>query len=181
MPESLVSEVKETIDEELVEEPNGKLGLEYEIDVEEETFEMTQMPQLSKGRYLHDFKMNKTLIIDTDNKRCFILALNRNEITPPRDFMEFINRLNKGVYQLDLEEVRHDTRVVLPPLERVPWEKYGIHIANSCKDKTSYLLEDVDKVLVKRSAPAVKTGKSEFIEFGGKHFIKYNIININDL
>merc|ERR1739840_67746 len=84
-----------------------------------ETFEMFQMPQLSRGKYLHDFKMNKTLIIDTDNNHCFIMPLDRKEIEPPRDFMEFINRLNNGIYQLDLDEVRHDTRVILPPIAKV--------------------------------------------------------------
>ena len=69
--------------------------------------------------------MNKTLIIDTDNNRCFIMALNRNEIAPPRDFMEFINRLNNGVYQLDLDEVRHETRVVTPPLDHVDSRVFG--------------------------------------------------------
>jgi len=157
---SLIEEVKETINEKVVEEADGKIGLEYEIDVETETFEMFQMPQLSRGKYLHDFKMNKTLIIDTDNNVCFIMPLDRKEIEPPRDFMEFINRLNNGIYQLDLDEVRHDTRVVLPPLEKVDMMEYGFHIANQCRRKSSYLLEDVAKVLVKRSAtPAEEVGK----------------------
>lgn len=177
---SLITEVKETINEKVNEEADGKIGLVYEIDVETETFEMFQMPQLSRGKYLHDFKMNKTLIIDTDNNHCFIMPLDRKEIEPPRDFMEFINRLNNGIYQLDLDEVRHDTRVVLPALTKVDREEYGFHIANQCHRRTSYLLEEVEKVLVKRSAPT--EGKTfNFIEFGGKHFIKYNIVNFSDL
>jgi len=177
---SLVTEVKETINEEVKQQPDGQIGLEYEIDIETETFEMFQMPQLSRGKYLHDFKMNKTLIIDTDNNHCFIMPLDRKEIEPPRDFMEFINRLNNGIYQLDLDEVRHDTRVVLPPLARVDMRDYGFHIASQCRRRTSYLLEEVEKVLVKRSAPT-DGKKFNFIEFGGKHFIKYNIVNIKDL
>jgi len=179
MPESHITEVKETLNEKLVEAPDGRIGLEYEIDLEMETFEMTQMPQLSRGKYLHDFKMNKTLIIDTDNDRCFIMALNREEVKPPKDFMDFITRLNNGVYQLDLDEVRHDTRVVTPALERVDWREYGVHIANNCRGRTSYLLEEVEKLLVKRSPS--DDNKYQFIEFGGKGFIKYNIVNINDL
>merc|ERR1712018_551478 len=179
MPESHITEVKETLNEKLVEAPDGRIGLEYEIDLEMETFEMTQMPQLSRGKYLHDFKMNKTLIIDTDNNRCFIMTLNRDEVKPPKDFMDFITRLNNGVYQLDLDEVRHDTRVVTPALERVDWREYGVHIANNCRGRTSYLLEEVEKLLVKRSPS--DDNKYQFIEFGGKGFIKYNIVNINDL
>lgn len=125
MEPSRITKIKETLEEKLVRQANGQLGLEYEIDVESETFEMTQMPQLSRGKYLHDFKMNKTLIIDTDHDRCFVMALNRAEISPPKDFMDFINHLNNGVYQLDLGEVRHETRVVLPPLEKLDYEEYG--------------------------------------------------------
>lgn len=177
---SLITEVKETINEKIKEEADGKIGLEYEIDVETETFEMFQMPSLSRGKYLHDFKMNKTLIIDTDNNHCFIMPLDRKEIEPPRDFMQFINRLNNGIYQLDLDEVRHDTRVILPPIAKVDMREYGFHIATQCRRRTSYLLEEVEKVLVKRSAPT--EGKPfNFIEFGGKHFIKYNIVNFSDL
>ena len=60
----------------------------------------------------------------------------------------------------------------------------SFHIANQCRRKSSYLLEYVAKVLVKRSATPTEgeVGKKfNFIEFGGKHFIKYNIVNINDL
>ena len=55
---SLITEVKETINEKIKEEADGKIGLEYEIDVETETFEMFQMPSLSRGKYLHDFKVH---------------------------------------------------------------------------------------------------------------------------
>lgn len=152
LPESLVTAVKETINENLVEQPDGKLDLEYEIDIETETFEMTQMPKLSRGKYLHDFRVNKTLIIDPDNDRCFIMALNRSEIEPPRSFIDLINRLSNGRYQLDLAEIRHETRVVFPPLEFIDPMIYGDHIALRCQGKTSFLLEDIEKILTKRSA-----------------------------
>jgi hypothetical protein len=45
------------VTEELVENQDGGIGLEYELDLEMETFEMTQMPELSRGKYLHDFKV----------------------------------------------------------------------------------------------------------------------------
>ena len=60
---SLITEVKETINEKIKEEADGKIGLEYEIDVETETFEMFQMPSLSRGKYLHDFKVHIILQI----------------------------------------------------------------------------------------------------------------------
>jgi hypothetical protein len=36
---------------------NGALELDYELDVEMEEFEMLQLPEISHGRYLHDFKV----------------------------------------------------------------------------------------------------------------------------
>ena len=65
-----------------MEEADGKIGLEYEIDVETETFEMFQMPQLSRGKYLHDFKVRivkfvhyKYLYLDYDLS-CTLIASN---------------------------------------------------------------------------------------------------------
>ena len=55
--ETLVSVLKKTVTEEDIVNENGGLRLEYEIDYEEEDFEITQMPQLSHGIYLHDFKV----------------------------------------------------------------------------------------------------------------------------
>ena len=124
-PDSMVTKVKETINEEVEESADGGLLLKWEMDEEVDMYELTELPQLSRGKYIHDFKMNKTLIVDDENNRCFIMELNRNEIKPPRDFMEFISRLENGIYQLNLNEVRHDTRVVFPPLDNVSWMKYG--------------------------------------------------------
>jgi len=36
---------------------NGALELDYELDVEMEEFEMLQLPEISHGKYLHDFKV----------------------------------------------------------------------------------------------------------------------------
>ena len=60
--ETLVSILKKTVTEEDIVNENGGLRLEYEIDYEEEDFEITQMPQLSHGIYLHDFKVGCFLI-----------------------------------------------------------------------------------------------------------------------
>jgi len=178
-PDSLVTKIKETINEEVEESADGSgLILKWEMDEEVDMIELTELPQLSRGKYIHDFKMNKTLILDDENNRCFIMELNRNEIKPPRDFMEFISRLENGIYQLNLNEVRHETRVVLPPIE-VSWMEYGVPIANNCQKRTSYRLEEVEKILEKRSVSEPKD--HQFIEFGGDSFITYNIVNLKEL
>ena len=36
---------------------NGGLELDYELDLDLEEFESLQLPEISHGRYLHDFKV----------------------------------------------------------------------------------------------------------------------------
>lgn len=157
---------------------NGALELDYELDVEMEEFEMLQLPEISHGRYLHDFKVNKTAIIDPDGERCFVLPLNRDEISPPRSLMDIISKLKNGAYELDLDEIRHDTKVVLPPL--TSFEGYGFFIEKSCAPLTTYRLEQVESTrnLVKRSVDG-SVSLDGFVEFAGKSFIKYNILNLD--
>ncbi len=55
-------------------------------------------------------------------------------------------------------------------------------IVNSCLDKKTYKLVSVNEIRIqKRSAEIGDSNKFQFIEFGGKHMIKYNILNIDDL
>merc|ERR1712018_129798 len=96
-----------------------------------ETFVIEQMPQLSSGIYIHDFKFNKTVIVDTDNNRCFIMALNRDEIQTPKTFMDFAYNYQRGMYDLDVDEIRRDTIVVTPALENVCYDEYGYVIVLS--------------------------------------------------
>merc|ERR1719219_2196362 len=99
------------------------------------------MPQLSRGRYIHDFAMEKTLIYDTDNNRCFIMELDTNEISPPENICDMIRGMqNDGVYQMNLEEVRKETYA--HKLENVTREQFGCPIASICRDKKSYWLDE---------------------------------------
>jgi len=179
LTETRITEVEQTVEETVVQDRDGNIKVEVEVDEQMETFVIEQMPQLSRGIYLHDFKMNKTVIVDTVNDRCFIMDLDRNEIKPPKDFMELVNNMYSGMYELDVDEIRHDTRVVTPSLESVGCKEYGFVIYINCRDRTSYRLEDVEKSLKKRSTEEGK--KYQFIEFGGKSFIEYNIVNLHDL
>ena len=56
--ESHFFQVTGTLTEKLVKNELGRVGLEYEMDFELETYEMTKMPELSHGRYIHDFKVS---------------------------------------------------------------------------------------------------------------------------
>ena len=96
---------------------DGGVELDYELDLDFEEFEEFQMPQISHGRYLHDFTVNQTAIIDPDGARCFVLPLDQEDVPRPRSFFDIVRNMRDGVYGLDIGEVRTDTRVVLPPVQ----------------------------------------------------------------
>ena len=64
---------------------------------------------------------------DSEDGRCFIMDLDRSEVSPPRTWLELIEKMNNGAYYLDLEEIRHDMVVVLPALSNVKGntDEYG--------------------------------------------------------
>lgn len=166
---------KMEIDEKL--RSDGTIEFDYKLDLDYDEYEEFELPDLSYGRYLHDFKVNKTAIIDPAGKRCFVFPLDRNEISPPKSLMDIITKMKDGAFELDIDEIRHDTRVVLPPISNL--DSYGFFISRSCAGRTTYRLEEVTKRVVKRSA--VTNDKFQFAEFGGKAMIKYNIVNLNEI
>ena len=56
---------------------------------------------------------------DSEDGSCFIMFLDRSEVSPPRTWLELIEKMNNGAYYLDLEEIRRDMVVVLPALTDV--------------------------------------------------------------
>merc|ERR1711935_993689 len=125
----------------------------YEYTEDEQTLELFQMPQLSSGRYIHDFEKEKTLIFDSVNDRCFVMDLDKNEIKPPKTICDMYRGMNEadgdGVYKMDLEEVRQET--------------YATEIAEMTREKRS--TDSIEK-------------EPDFIGFGGKSLVKTSIFNI---
>jgi hypothetical protein len=120
---------------------DGTFELMYEMDLEEETFELIQMPDVSSGLYVHDFTVNRTAIIE-DN-RCFVMVMDRNEIAPPRNLLDILVNTKDG-YELDLDEIQHDMMIVLPELTPEDlFKEYGYFIGRACHDKTAYKLVPV--------------------------------------
>jgi hypothetical protein len=97
--------------------PDGSIEFDYELDLDFEEFESFELPELSSGRYLHDFRVNKTAIVDRAGGRCFVMPLDRDEVPKPRSILDIISNMNDGTYELDIKQIRHDTRVILPPVE----------------------------------------------------------------
>lgn len=77
---------------------------------------------------------NQTGIIDPDGNRCFVMPLDRDRIPKPRNLYEVLQSMKSGKYDLDIEEVRMDTRVILPPVQDL--ELYGyVHLFAKYNEK----------------------------------------------
>jgi len=201
-PQSLpaTENLKESIEDrkEKVESQQEQLELDFDIDVEEDKEEL-QMPELSKGKYIHDFKMNKTAIIDHEKKRCFVFKLNRNDVASPRSLHEILRGMMKGMFDIDLHQIRKDMTITFPAVEN--FQEYGPAIKNACNRLTTYRLVSSTKPLVKvgeldkntdnesrltrtkRSRNAKATlakSNDKYLEFAGK-YIEYNIENLQDI
>ncbi len=165
--------------------PDGSIEFDYELDLDFEEYESFELPELSSGRYLHDFRVNKTAIVDRAGGRCFVMPLDRNEVPKPRSILDIINHMSDGTYELDIKQIRHRTRAILPPVEN-SLEEFGFFIFRACEGKTIYRLEKVvGNVIVKRSVGAggdrLPSSDFDFAEFTGNSMVKYNIVNLKDI
>ena len=52
-------------------------------------------------------------------------------------------------------------------------------IESYCKDRKTYKLQEESRILDKRSVG--ENDKFQFVEFSGKKFVKYNIVNLADI
>ena len=79
---------------------------DVELDLENDAMETLELPEVFSGRYLHDFMVNLTVIVDTLGRRCFIMKLDRNIIPKPRNIFDYLNKEREGVYEVDYEEIK---------------------------------------------------------------------------
>merc|ERR1712110_1225168 len=63
---------------------NRDFEFDFELDLDENQFESFELPEIFLGRYMHDFKVNHTGIIDRIGKRCFLMGLDRSLIPAPK-------------------------------------------------------------------------------------------------
>ena len=79
---------------------------DVELDLEDNAMETFELPEVFSGRYLHDFMVNLTAIVDVVGRRCFLMKLDRNLIAKPRNILDYLNKERDGVYDLNYEEVK---------------------------------------------------------------------------
>jgi integral membrane protein 2B len=67
-----------------------------EFDLDEDTAKIT-VPTFRDGRagrFVHDFKLNQTGIIDLTAKRCFVMPLDRSHVVPPKNMRDLIVKVS---------------------------------------------------------------------------------------
>ena len=125
------------------------------------------MPEVSSGVYIHDFTVNRTAIIE--ETRCFVMVMDRNEIAPPRTFYDMLQNIKKDGYELNLDEVQHDMKIVLPELKQEEvFQEYGLFVGRLCSGKTVYKLEPVSEEIasVQNLESEMENELSSLLRFG---------------
>ena len=151
------------------------------------------MPDVSSGMYIHDFMVDRTAIIE--NNRCFVMVMDRNEIAPPRNFLDILMKTTKDGYELDLDEIQHNMMIALPELTYDALLKdFGWFIGRACRDKSSYKLEPLPEEIA--SIQNLETAMENEMESGrhkrstenakifqeiSKSLISYKIVNYDAL
>lgn len=119
---------------------------QFELDLQNENYEKIDVPDFKDGRtgrFVHDFNLNKTGIIDVTGKRCFVMPLNRENVLPPRSMLDLIHKMWDGYYKVDTDVVRETMRVVIPPITDA--DEVGEYIAGECLGMPIYKLEKFEK------------------------------------
>ncbi|XP_050485387.1 integral membrane protein 2B isoform X2 [Bombus huntii] len=149
----------------------------FEIDLENEHYEKIDVPDFRggrQGRFVHDFNINKTGIIDIDGQCCFVMPLDRQAVLPPRNMYDLLRKMYNGYYEVDTEIVRKTMKVVTPPISDL--SVVGTYIARECQDLPTYMLTKVNSNVVKRSI-----SNGVFGQFAGKNIIEFDILNLEDI
>lgn len=159
---------------------------EFELDLEEDNYEEIHVPDFGlrrQGRFIHDFKVNKTGIIDLTTHRCYVMPLDRSHVLPPRSVYDLIKKMWMGYYSVDTQVVRETMRVVRPPVK--DYQPLGVYIANYCATFPTYNLERLYvHDLKKRSVDQLDAADGEegiqFAEFAGKNIVHFIILGADE-
>lgn len=143
---------------------------DFELDLDQNQFESFELPEIFLGRYMHDFKVNHTVIIDTLGKKCFLMGLDRNLIPAPKNVFDILLKMREGDFDIDYEEIRKTYRVAGSALEGF-LPSHGTFIPEACRDKPTYRIEET--IVVKRDVHRPKT--TMFGEYVGSKLITYEI------
>ncbi|XP_076055986.1 integral membrane protein 2C-like [Oratosquilla oratoria] len=117
---------------------------EFELELYGEFSEEIRVPSAgSHSKFIHDFKNNKTGIIDSTSGRCYIMPLDHTHVYPPRTMFDLIKKFWMGYYDVDTKVLRETMRIVHPPLRIEDYNSLGDYIARRCANYPIYHLERI--------------------------------------
>ncbi|XP_011494999.1 PREDICTED: integral membrane protein 2C [Ceratosolen solmsi marchali] len=149
----------------------------FEIDLENENYEKIDVPDFHggrQGRFIHDFSMNKTGIVDIDGQCCFVMPLNRQRVLAPHNMHDLLKKMYNGYYEVNTEVVRESMRVIVPEIDNL--STVGTYIAHECYNMPIYLLQPVNEIIYKRSSSDGIYG-----QFAGKNIIVFDVLNLDSV
>lgn len=138
------SEPMESLQQEMMNADNIKNNFfheEFDLDAVENVAKIT-VPDFRdgrSGRFLHDFQNNETAIIDHESRRCFVMALDRENILPPQSLTDLIQKMYRGYYEINTTVIRKNMRVVTPALDDL--STISPKIQDACRNMNVYQLE----------------------------------------
>lgn len=72
--------------------------------------------------------------------RCFVMPLDRSAVLPPNSLMDMIQKMMDGYYNINMNVIKHDMRVITPPIKDL--SRIGVHINKECGGYEVYALEN---------------------------------------
>ncbi|XP_022174052.1 uncharacterized protein LOC111036356 [Myzus persicae] len=101
-----------------------------------------KVPQIvinKSARFLHDFDVNVTGIVDFENQRCYVMPLLRNSVEPPESLLDMLVKMSSGYYSMDINKILSNFRMVKPAINNL--SDYGMYISKDCADYPTFKLE----------------------------------------
>lgn len=94
---------------------------------------------INPTRFIHDFSINVTGIIDTDGKRCYVMPLLSGMVSRPKSMNELLFKISTGYYSTDVKKVIAQLPVFKPALKDL--SDYGLYIPKDCANYSTYRLD----------------------------------------
>jgi BRICHOS domain len=88
---------------------------------------------------VHDFGTNLSAVIDRDERKCFVLPLNKTQIKSPKNHDDFMEKIKAGQYK-----VSSDRNYTVTKLNDTG--KLGTSIRTECTGYSIYMLTETDKL-----------------------------------
>lgn len=92
------------------------------------------------ARFIHDFSVNITGIVDVEGQRCYVMPLMRNSVSPPISLYDLLFKMSSGYYSMDIKKVIGHMQIVKPALKDL--SNYGLYISKDCADYSTFKLEN---------------------------------------